>query len=158
MSRNALKAIVKECLVEILNEGLGNVQFVSQAPRVTEQRQRQVSRPRPAYDPALDTRSGLHTDALKSAIKEGSGGNPMLAEMLADTAVTTLPEQLKHGDRAGRQQEGTGMPVSAAPALSQQEQFKGNPDEIFTGAASPGADGTSYWADLAFAPAAKKLA
>jgi len=167
MSKNALKAIIKECLIEILSEGLGDVSALaarSPAPGrfpnsgVVESRIRgaqvQGQRQKAGFDPRLDTpMSGnrIPSAALKQAVKEGSNGNPILAEMLADTAMTTLPEQLSHGDRPGAPSEGTGGPVSRNSAPIQQEQFSGNPDEIFGG-------GSGRWADLAFQEPTKKLA
>ena len=155
MSRNALKAIIKECLIEILSEGLGNVQAPARVPisGMAEQR-RPGQRQGREFDASLDTpRRGtrLPTAALKNAIKESSGGNPMLASMLADTAMTTLPDQLSHGDHVGSSQEGTSTSVSRSSAPIQQEQFSGNPDEMF-------GDGSARWADLAFSDPVKKLA
>lgn len=164
LTKAELKMIVKECLVELLTEGLGGAQFrpavgSSVQGSVTEHRQ-PASRRRPAFDPRLDTpvrRGGgsvrLPTDALKEAVQRGSGGNPILADILADTAMTTLPTQMA----AGHDNPGTGgvsrnhMPVG-------QEQFNGSPEEVFGEAAALRADGSSHWADLAFGSPTKKSA
>jgi hypothetical protein len=145
-SRDQLKMIVKECLIEILSEGLGNVTSASPqassnrnlSGSVTEQRR---SGPRKLpFNAALDTpRSGRQaTDALKNAVLEVARGNPMMQDMLADTAMTTLPTMLSHGDT------GTGGAGSnVAPGVVQQEQFNGTPEQVF-------GDGANRWADLAF--------
>lgn len=161
-SREQLKALMKEILVEILSEGLGNVQHAAtplpgrpvvaaQGP-VTEQRQ-VGNRRKPAFDPRLDTplAGGRRpTDELKDTIRIQSGGNPIMADILADTAMTTLPAQLHGGDRMSAPAPGMG---GVSPGAG-QEQFAGDPTEVFSGGAAR-ADGSSHWADLAFMPTKK---
>lgn len=148
-SQNQLKALVKELLIEILQEGLGGrTQAVSQPVIEGRQRVPQGTR-RPTFDPRLDTPlvGGRQvTNALRDAVKRESGGSSVLADILADTAITTLPSQLSHGDSMGRPSVG-GM---SRPSVAQQEQFNGEPAEVFGEAAEMRADGSSHWADLAF--------
>lgn len=145
MSRDQLKALVKECLLELLSEGLGDVARLParQAPRapiagVSEQRSR--ARPRQDYDPRLDTPIGSRTptSALKDAIKREAGGNPIMESIFADTARTTLPSQLAAGDTGGM---GGGV---APTGPAQEEKFNGTPEQVF------GEETASRWADLAF--------
>ncbi len=152
MKRSDLKLLVKECLLELLSEGLGDVS----APRrreptssrmpiagTTEQRSR---RARQDYDPRLDTPVGpgrSPTTALKDAIKREAGGNPIMESIFADTARTTLPQQLAAGDSGGGGQVAPGGPA-------QQEQFNGDPEQVF------GEDVASRWANLAFMDAPSK--
>ncbi len=153
MSRDQLKAIVKECLLEILSEGLGDNSLLSQRRSTTTGFvENRVRRPRRDYDPRLDTPVGggrAPTMALKDAIKREAGGNPIMESIFADTARTTLPSQLAAGDNGPVLEGGSGglgKPV-------QQEQFNGNPEDVF------GDDVASRWANLAFAePASKKSA
>lgn len=157
MTRESLKALVKECLLEILNEGLGG-SAVAPIPRssiagMSEARQRSVRRSQD-FDPKLDTPVGpgrAPTAALKDAIKREAGGNPIMESIFADTARTTLASQLAHGDVGSP--PGGGTSVSSAPGVSQQEQFTGTPEQVF------GEESTSRWANLAFMDApAKKTA
>ena len=171
-SRDQLKALMKEILIEILSEGLGNVPAPRANPmprtpggptgRVNEQRQAQPGRRRPDFDPRLDTPVGARTptDALKEAVKREAGGNPIMADILADTAMTTLPTQLGAGDSMGQPMVGNGVQASLSRnhAPTQQEQFHGDPAEIFGEAAQMREDGSSHWADLAFMPSGKKPA
>jgi hypothetical protein len=165
VSRSDLKLIVKQCLLEILGEGLAGEPLIEQhraAPNRTQingsagaQRSSNARR-RPEFDPRLDTpvgRGRQQNSVMKQAIKEGSGGNPILAEMLTDTAHTTLPTQLSHGDSMGSQ-----LPGSVSHGIIQQEQFDGTPEDVFGEVAAPRADGSSHWADLAFASPFKKSA
>lgn len=152
-SRDQLKALMKEIFLEILSEGLGN----TPAPRtnsisrasgpsgsVTEQRMINGRR-KPSFDPRLDAPIGNRTpsNALREAVRQESGGNPILADILADTAMTTLPTQLGAGDSMGQ-------PSVGSPGLSRnQQEHIGDPSEIFEGGQTRG-DGSSHWADLAF--------
>lgn len=135
-SRDQLKVIVKECLLEILSEGLGSA--VPKRTAVTE-----TVRPKPRTS-SLDVPVRRQSDALKRAVIAESGGNPTLAAILADTAATTLPQMLAN-DRPGAPPPPVGA-VERAVAGS-------TPEELF------GEDASSRWADLAFAdPPSKKSA
>lgn len=168
MSREQLKALVKECLLELLSEGLGDVGSVSRPARrepvpprvpisgVAEGRQRGGQRKAPEFDPRLDTPIGggrQPTDALKRAIKQNAGGNPIMESIFADTARTTLPAQLAHGDVGALPQPDGSMSSGAPQGPAQQEQFNGSPEQVF------GEESASRWASLAFMDApAKKTA
>lgn len=153
MTRQALKALVKEALVEILQEGLGNHLAVS-APQSRQNlgEQRRIQ-PRPTahsrFNPALDTPvngSRRPTSALGEAVTREAAGNPIMESIFADTARTTLPTMIANGDSGG--QGG-----SSSPGPTQQEQFHGAPEEVF------GEEVASRWANLAFTdPQAKKTA
>lgn len=152
MSREQLKALVKECLLELLSEGLGDVARapvrepipprVPIAGRATEARSRGTRRV-PDFDPRLDTPVGggrQPTDALKQAIKQNAGGNPIMESIFADTARTTLPAQLAHGDVGALPSAGGAAPQGPV----QEEKFNGTPEQVF------GEDTASRWASLAF--------
>jgi len=162
-SREQLKSIMRELFIEILGEALGNIQspmmhLAGNKSQQVEQRS-QITQRKPKFDPRLDTpvrnNNRVVTDSLKEAIRVESRGNPIMADILADTASTTLASQLANGDRMGQPMVGTGVSVSAGSSPVQQEQFHGNPEEVFGSAAAPRADGMSHWADLAFAPSKK---
>lgn len=160
LSRGELKLIVKECIIELLSEGLGNVQAaVARPPQArnpllngTVREGRTANgRRKPDYDPRLDTPLGngrQATDALKEAIKRESGGSSVMANILADTAMTTLPAMIQGEGPGG----GGGFGIQPG---AQQEKFHGTPDEVFGDGGAQRADGSSHWADLAFAPGKK---
>ena len=156
LSRSELKSVIKELLVEILSEGLGHVQAPSQgrptnrSPSLVGEARRRPPPPpsKRAFDPRLDTPvRGARSvpDAMTETIKRESGGNPLMANILADTAATTLPTMLENetagGGSGGRQ----------PPREPPREQFNGAPEEVF------GEETSGRWADLAFA-VPKKLA
>ena len=159
MTREQLKAMVKELLVEVLQEGLGGVKGVVSSPRalgITEcprgpgkgyRASNQSTGVKPAFDPRLDTpvnRGRTQPPVLKEAIRMGAAGNPMMADILADTAATTLAEQTAHGDKGD-------ATLPHQVARSGVEQFQGDSEDVFGEAAAQREDGGSHWADLAFA-------
>ena len=151
-TRSELKNLVKECLVEILSEGLARPQ-VAAHPTHGSTAKAQVDRlPSRSASGALNStvfgqaaRSGRSREAYgapavrgSSALAESVGsltGDPVMAQILADTATTTLLEQ---------SQADTDRPGS--PSM---HESIGAPDEIFS-------DSAQHWATLAFAAAPKK--
>ena len=126
LSKFELKNIVKECLVEILSEGIGSPnspqgnQVVHSAKSTTSnQPQRKI------------------TPYLSNAIKKESGGNKIMEMILADTAASTLPKMLE-GDTRGK------FTSQAGGGLVEQALASAEPNEIF------GEEVTSKWAELAF--------
>tara|TARA_Y100000034_G_scaffold100452_1_gene123768 strand:- start:134 stop:568 length:435 start_codon:yes stop_codon:yes gene_type:complete len=135
MTRSELKGIVKECLVEILSEGIGTsskasrsekrnkkrVAIQSEEKRLKEHRQR------------LETR----VNSTVSAVTE----DPMMQEILQQTAMTTLQEQLANEVPGGAQPSS----LSAAPlSMPGSTSAAGiNLDSIFS---SP----KENWSELAF--------
>lgn len=152
-TRDQLKDLVKECLVEILSEGLSPA-----SPRSGRSNdmsnlveERQASRPAPvsrrtalpprSQSPALNStvfnpatargQASLPAQPRRPAIVDSVGqitSDPILSQILADTATTTLQEQIEaESSRNG--------------APSMQESI-GSPTDIFEGA--------QHWATLAF--------
>jgi hypothetical protein len=132
-TRKEIKSLIKECLIELLAEGLGGtlVESVQPARRHVQQSVRR-------HDPMLDRRIEPQrvNQRLAEVVRAEAKGNPMMAEILADTAMTTLQEQMAAGDpeASGKQS-----------FISQTEQFNGRPEDVF------GDEVASKWADLAFA-------
>lgn len=143
MNRNELKGIVKECLLEILMEGMKG-----SSQRVEENRQpkRQQSIVEPRRSP-LDTvtytqrtasvpRPGLGKPVpprvpQKESFKELANGNDVMASIFADTAGTTLMEQRESGP-SGMSSHSAANPV------------------IDTGVDPSLMEGSNNWAMLAF--------
>jgi len=130
IGRPALKAIIKECLVEILAEGLGSnlTESVKVAPRSSGSRNRddeplpgqrsaprsQQAAPRQSQldERVAPRRAQAHVPAEISAITR----DPVMAAIFADTAQTTLQEQARGV-----------MPGDAAA----QAAAKATPDQMF---------------------------
>jgi len=144
MTRIELKMIVKECLLEILAEGLGGAMLTGVGKKpvsgISENRSQQPRKP--SFNPALDRPVSTGrpvTTAMREAVQREAAGNPIMASILADTARTSLPEMLSH-DSGG------------SHGISSVEQFNGSPEEVF------GEDSAMRWADLAFMETTKKSA
>ena len=151
MTRMQLKAIVKECLVEILQEGLGGVTSpqpstvnlpMSESRRQQHQPVKKTQKISPLDMPAFPQGRRQPSNSLAEAIRNESRGNAVMADILADTAMTTLPKMMSSGDLT--------MESSSGSKITQQEQFAGTPEQVF------GEDVTSKWANLAFMDAPSK--
>lgn len=136
LTRSDLKAIVKECLVEILVGGIGDLQrssvtnlqqnILAQQPSMLESNKQQLQ--------LTPRRPPLQ---MRDAIKRESGGNKVMESILADTAVSTLPKMMQSEGRPHFQ-------PSDRRGIAEQIVATAEPDEIF------GEDATSKWASLAF--------
>lgn len=120
VTKSQLKKIVKECLIEILNEGLSGALVSSEIETTVPKNIPERIQKRPS-------------GSLISAIKAESRGDPVMAQIFADTAKNSLPKMLSE----------------RSDSISSQEQFYGTPEEAF------GEDVSSKWADLAFSPVSK---
>lgn len=133
ISRQQLKSIVKECLVEILSEGINTTrQPTSVIESPTKKVQQQVHR---------RGQNVKYGQTIAEAIKRESNGNSIMASILADTAATTLPTMLN--EKTTQQPQPVG---SYERAVSQS-----TPEELF------GDEVASKWAELAFSETPKKF-
>jgi hypothetical protein len=130
ITKSDLKSIVKDCLVEILNEGLvgGSQDFSKKTTgsNFNEGKKELFTSRRPVQ---------TQTPQLREAIKREAGGNRVMESILKDTAASTLPKMLQ-GEVKGQAQ--------APGGLAEQVVASAEPDELF------GEDVTSKWASLAF--------
>ena len=130
LTKNQLKSIVKECLVEILSEGLAtSADMIVEAKK--EKTLRKASRPsgRPKRRSALDEVKFNNAAEQRAA---SITDDPIMRSILADTAKTTLQEQAQ-ADRG----QGVSMQETAAPGKNIEDI------PIF-------AEGAQNWAALAF--------
>lgn len=98
VKRSVLKEIVKECLLEILFEGIDSEPGYAEEEPIREARQtRRTSRPsknkklETRQTPA-DTKRTYNENFVTTAVEELTD-DPMMASIFADTAQTTLLEQ-----------------------------------------------------------------
>ena len=150
ITRSGLKSVVKECLIEILSEGISNTQVSS----LSESRTRRYdgshtqssSRRNSSRRPSLDNISynerqtppepSPFDQKVTSAVSNITN-DAVLSSLLEDTARTTLQEQMHaESSRGPTQAQGD----SAARAVANSD-----PLDLFGGAAN-------NWAELAFAP------
>jgi hypothetical protein len=128
VSRQQLKALVKECLREILEEGLGR----DSGHTVTQTESRRVNPPSRRHVPPVGRQvpQAVHQRMVPTdVVKMASAGNPILEGILADTAATTLQEQ-SHAERHG------GHPTPAMMGIAEQVVNQATPEQLFGDASS----------------------
>jgi len=138
VSRNVLKGIVKECLIEILAEGLIGTasapstdtleSMLSEAPKKKPGRRRKPRSKQPIPDNAA------FNNAVAGSVKTLTD-DEMMASIFADTAKTTLQEQL------GAESKGPALADSASRKMDQLD-----PIDAFGAEGQP----DDHWARLAF--------
>jgi len=146
LSRDGLKDLVKECLVEILNEGLDGL-LSRQSTQTNREIPMKVSRPvfsegskgRPVQDNIPQRKPSTQ---LREAVRRESGGNKIMEEILSHTAEETLPKMLASESRTSSR--------SVSGGLAEQVIAAASPEDIF------GDDVTSKWANLAFSDSPTK--
>jgi hypothetical protein len=131
LTRTALKSIVKECLVEILAEGLA-----STGETLLESKTTQVRRPKAKKTSSASfNNKRTISETLLNKINSTTT-DPVMADILKDTALNTLPNQL-----------GADQNMSFVNRVSQGDQAtkvmaESDPLDMFEGA--------SNWETLAF--------
>ena len=124
VSRNQLKGIVKECLMEILAEGL----LSESVPTPKTKRRSAV---------AALTEAPPKKDKFAAAVDTAVAGltnDPIMSSIFRDTAMTTLQDQL--GGETNPQ-------ASAGTNLINEQSSPDNLDDIF-------GEQSARWASLAF--------
>jgi hypothetical protein len=146
LSKSALKMIVKECLIEILQEGLMTDELM------TESHSKRPRKNRAASPEATTRRIGLDKIKFDKQVPnkdfeknvrltaQSMTDDPVLSSILADTAMTTLQEQI------GAESRGSAVAGSDRAAVAAS---RSNPEDLF-------GESASKWAELAFAGTANK--
>lgn len=141
LSRDALKSIVKECLIEILQEGIGSLHVKEGSRRGAAEHHF----PERGNSPKklLTANKTAPSAALMQAIKQESGGDSIMQSILADTAVTTLPAMLANSTPGGEAL----VPLSGqGVGVAEMVVAQASPEDLF------GEDAASKWTTLAFMP------
>ena len=139
VSKSLLKEIVKECLVEILAEGItgGDTNSLAESVQKVKSTKRVSSKDRIMKNILPPKQKVVNENFEKNmrSVISNTTQDPVMAELLADTAQTTLQEQ-NSADSGSR--------FSARPTDSvSQVVAESDPTELFGGAAN-------NWAQLAF--------
>ena len=166
LTKGMLKGIVKECLVEILSEGIGGVaaaplvEATRSRRRPTQQSSPHQKRKTSIFD-QMDRSFAINTPVPKQGFNEAvhmaskmATDNPILQEILTNTAKTTLQDQLQHEPRGGMASQLAasnlgGMQSDVAPIMSQAAA--GLDIESLFG------DVTNNWSEVLERTEAKKL-
>ena len=100
VTKKMLKGIVKECLVEILSEGLGDAEMVLEHSSSRTKSQPKKKSIFDQMDEAFERKprgvDHVTFDDRISSVAAAATSDPILQSILADTAKTTLQEQFQH--------------------------------------------------------------
>lgn len=145
MKRNELKAIVKECLIEILQEGLGGVSL--RESRVVPRNELEQDSLRSIASGMARRKQTVKNERFERTVDATAAsltGNPLLQEILGDTARTTLQEQIQQ-DRAPSVSHDTGHIAAEPMGLGTRDSAGIDLDAFENLGADAGA-----WSHLAF--------
>ena len=135
VSKSLLKEIVKECLVEILSEGLTNGnsnKLVENIEQVNRKKTKMSASIKKMMPPKKSKNENFEKNIQESI--NNATSDPIMAEILADTAKTTLQEQI-HADNVNHKPVGND---SASQIVANNDL-----EDLF-------GDSSNNWANLAF--------
>ena len=135
LTKSSLKALIKECLVEVLQEG---IDLSSPEPRVATSRNTGLRESRSKRKTTRRAKSPLDNIKFDNAVKETAKSftdDPVMQSIFSDTAKTTLQEQLNASRSTPHVPAGADSATLKAAAS--------DPLELF--------GGSNNWAALAFA-------
>lgn len=154
ISRSALKGIVKECLVEILQEGINTEE--NQSVSLTERKKSShravtgrgsvIGKAERNQKPKNTKRQRLEESKRAQDTANSITADPVLASILTDTALTTMQEQ-SSVERVGP----TGVSVASAASgdMAARQAASSDPADLFS-------ESSSNWAALAFPESSRK--
>ena len=162
LTRTAIKSIFKECLVEILQEGLtsSDARPLKESIRNASQAHVSENRKKRRMSEEHSRRLGLDKITLankkresnknfENSVKETAKSltsDPVLSSILEDTAKTTLQEQII-AEQSGP--GGISIPTSMAGDEAARTVAMSTPEDLF-------GDSAGKWADLAFSGPANR--
>ena len=135
MSRMQLKGIVKECLMEILLEGLDSRSSVDSLTESSKKLPQRKKKPQAARRPALDSIQ------INSRIEEQVSSltsDPIMGEIFADTARSAIQESAQQGGRVSHAEQ-----IRHSGDQAAKQVAGADPTDLF-------GDAATNWADLAF--------
>ncbi len=140
LSKNALKEIVKECLVEILAEGISSNSSSSLSEAFDNHSSLNRAKSKNLKNILPPKKSQVPNERFEKNISNlisKTTSDPIMSEIFADTATSTLQEQNSADSARGKFVARSTDEVTNIVAQS-------NPEDLFGGEAS------SNWAKLAF--------
>ena len=147
IKRSMLKEIVKECLVEILLEGIDSEPMEDELLEAVQRPKKKTNRidPMVAIQKRRDILDSKRVDTRNKPIVNENTINsittdPTMQDIFADTAATTLASQGMSNSGQNRRH----IPADKAAAIVQENEIS----DLFEGAGN--------WATLAFANSPKK--
>ena len=96
VTKKMLKSVVKECLVEILSEGLGEEQTLTESKNVRRKSKSIFDQMDESFEKRPHPSDNVSFGNRVSAIASAATSDPLLQSILEDTAKTTLQDQMQH--------------------------------------------------------------
>ena len=134
LTKTALKSLVKECLVEILAEGIGSTATLQEGVKKSSANVEARKRKQEAQAEQYRKKFEVKVDNTVNELTD----DPIMQSIFADTAKTTLQEQMQHDKRPGSHAN-----------QPNPEMISGSPSGVDLGEIFQGA--SSNWEQLAFA-------
>ena len=133
LSRSKLKELIKECIVEVLSEGIGGAALTESSAKKAKPSRNQ-SQGKSSTRPRRKVLDSIKFDQRVNEAASSMTEDPVMQSIFSDTAKTTLQDQLQHTHSSPSVPAGADAATRAA-ALS-------TPEDLF--------EGSSNWATLAF--------
>jgi len=134
LTKTALKSLVKECLVEILAEGIGSTSTLQEGVKKSSIN---VEARRRAEEKRLEQHRKKFEVKVDNTVNELTD-DPIMQSIFADTAKTTLQEQMQHDSRPGSSMS------QPTPEMMSGDSAGIDLGNLFN-------DASSNWSQLAFA-------
>jgi len=100
VTKKMLKSLVKECLVEILSEGIGGNSIISESstrsPRSSKKKKTSLDQMNASFERKPRADESAKFSNRVSQIASAATSDPILQSILEDTAKTTMQEQIQH--------------------------------------------------------------
>lgn len=97
LTKTALKSLVKECLVEILAEGIGSTATLQEGVKKSNVNVEARKRKQEAQSEQYRKKFEVKVDNTVNELTD----DPIMQSIFADTAKTTLQEQIQHDKHPG---------------------------------------------------------
>jgi hypothetical protein len=130
LTKASLKVLIKECIVEVIEEGIGTSQIGPTLKENTKKRKTRSREPAQIRSTALDS---IKFDRKAKDAAKNLTSDPVMQSIFSDTVKTTLQEQIIGA---------SAVPVPAGADAAQIAAAKSKPEDLF--------EGSSNWAELAF--------
>ena len=130
LTKASLKVLIKECIVEVIEEGIGTSQI---GPTLKENAKKRKARPRQSTQTRSTALDSIKFDRKAKDAAKNLTSDPIMQSIFSDTVKTTLQEQITGA---------SAVPVPAGADAAQIAAAKSNPEDLF--------EGSSNWAELAF--------
>jgi len=151
LTKSNLKIIVKECLLEILEEGISLSSYEinersNKGNHKTAKRSRLTNSRQPSNNPSSksDTIKNKNFESNIERVANSLTSDPVLSSILTDTAMTTLQEQVERQGPGG-----VLMPAAGSGDYADRVAAQSAPEDLFS-------DSAGKWAQLAFSDVVEK--